>query len=280
MFEVSEIIKAIILGFVQGATEFIPVSSSGHLVIIPWLFGWEPSGLLFDAILHWGTLVAILIIFRGDFANMIGGAWRNAVGTSQSDSSARLVWLIILATMPAATVGFLMQESIEGLFASTSAPLVAGSALLMTAGLLAASERLTQRAVQLHKLDNMSTLDAFLIGLAQMVALLPGVSRSGSTIAAGLTRGLRRDAAARFSFLLGTPVFFGAGLLQLLDALDKEPTIIVAQLPVLLVGFTVSAVTGFLAIRFLLAYLRTNNLYIFSVYCAIAGLSVIAISSF
>lgn len=272
----SEIIKAIVLGIVQGTTEFIPVSSSGHLVIVPWLLGWPPSSLLFDAILHWGTLLAILLIFRQDFIGMFRSVLRS-ITTRTLDDEARLAWLIVIGTIPAAAIGFLFEDRIEAIFASSYAPLVAGVSLIITAGLLAGSEQLTHRLSNPHELPRMTQRDAITIGCAQVIALLPGVSRSGSTIAAGLTRNLRRDAAARFSFLLGAPVFFGAGLLQLVDALSGEASGTIETIPALLVGFVVSAVTGFIAIRFLLAYLRTNNLYPFATYCLIVGCLVIGL---
>ncbi len=274
----SELIKAVILGIVQGATEFIPVSSSGHLVIIPWLLNWEPSGLLFDAILHWGTLVAILFFFGRDFWDMFVAFLRSLATRSLQDHNARLAWLIILATIPATIVGVLFKDAIEALFDNEEwAPLVAGFSLLLTAALLAGSEQLTKRLEQPNKLEKLGTMDALLIGLAQVIALLPGVSRSGSTIAAGLTRGLQREAAARFSFLLGTPIFFGAGLLQIGDALAEDAGALAAQAPILVVGFLVSAITGFLAIRFMLAYLRRYNLYVFAIYCLIVGSIVIGL---
>jgi undecaprenyl-diphosphatase len=272
----AEIIKAIILGIVQGATEFIPVSSSGHLVIVPWLLGWPPSTLLFDAILHWGTLLAILLIFRRDFEIMIRAALRS-LRERTLDAEARLAWLIVIGTIPAVVVGFLLEARIEALFASSSAPLVAGVSLLITAALLAGSEQLARRLKAPQDLPSMTQRDALTIGLAQVIALLPGVSRSGSTIAAGLTRNLRREAAARFSFLLGAPVFFGAGLLQLVNAFADDAIGMVDTIPTLLVGFLVSAITGFIAIRFLLAYLRTNSLYVFAAYCLLAGCIVIGL---
>lgn len=272
-----EIMKAIVLGVVQGATEFIPVSSSGHLVIVPWLLGWEPSTLLFDAILHWGTLLSLLIVFGQDFWNMLLAVLRS-IRTRSLDADARLAWLIVLGSIPAAVFGYLVKDALEALFLGASAPLVAGFSLLVTALLLATSEFLTAKSVNFRSLDELKVRDSVAIGLAQVLALLPGVSRSGSTIAAGLVCGLRRETAARFSFLLGAPVFFGAGLLELTDTVLEEQAQFIADLPVLLIGFAVSAITGFLAIRFLLAYLRENSLYIFAAYCLVAGCIVLALN--
>lgn len=270
-----EIFQAIVLGFVQGATEFIPVSSSGHLVVVPWLLGWEKADILFDTMLHWGTLLAIVVIFWRDFWEMIVAALTSIAKRSLADPKARMAWFIVIGSIPAAVTGLLFKDFIEGLFAS---PRAAGFFLLGTAALLAGSEQMAKRLRNLHSLEKLTLWDSILIGLAQAMALAPGISRSGSTIAAGLALGIRRDEAARFSFLLGTPAFLGAGLLSLSDALSENAASVGAQMPVLLVGFVVSAVTGFVAIRFLLAYLRTRSLYLFAAYCLILGLAVIGLS--
>ena len=295
-----EIIKAIVLGFVQGATEFIPVSSSGHLVIVPWLLGWEPFGLVFDTMLHWGTLLAIFAVFWRDFWAMIkavmtslthhaptdlrvtvalqpylGKTLANIISRSLADPNARMAWFIIFASIPAAIAGLSFKDQIEALFSS---PRTAAVFLLFTAALLAGSEQMIKRLKNLHTLEKQTLADSLIIGLAQAVALAPGISRSGSTMAAGLARGLRRDEAARFSFLLGTPAFFGAGLLALKDALSVDASQVQDQMSILVVGFIVSALTGFMAIRFLLNYLRTRSLYLFAGYCAVVGLIVVGLT--
>lgn len=279
-----DIIRAAILGFIQGATEFIPVSSSGHLVIVPWLAGWEHSSLLFDAIVHWGTLLAIFVFFWRDFWEMAVAGVQSVFKFSLADPMARLAWFIVVGSIPAAIFGLLFEENIESLFEGKIAPLVAGVSLLVTAGLLSGSEvltkRLADRNIAARDIDQMGWLDAIVIGVAQVLALLPGVSRSGSTIAAGLGRGIQREAAARFSFLLGTPAFLGAGLLQVGDALSENAGQLTAEGPALIVGFIVSAITGFIAIRFMLAYLRKYSLYLFAGYCLIAGLTVIGLYFF
>ena len=267
-------LEAIILGVVQGVTEFLPISSSGHLTIVPWLLGWEQSSLLFDTVLHWGTLVAIFVVFWQDFQAMISAAVRSLYTRSLSDPYARMAWLIVLASVPAAVLGLLFKDFFETLFAS---PRAAGFFLLVTAGLLYGSEQI-KHLRKFRTLEELNIPDAVVIGFAQALALAPGVSRSGSTIAAGLVRRLHREDAARFSFFLGTPVFFGAGLLQISEAFAGDSALLAAAAPALLVGFVVSAITGVLAIRFLLAYLRENNLYIFAGYCLILGLIVIGLT--
>lgn len=270
-----EIIRSIILGIVQGATEFLPISSSGHLVIVPWLLGWPPSSLLFDTVLHWGTLLAILLVFWRDFVNIISASVRSIYRRSLADPNARLGWYILIGSIPAAVLGLLFKDFFEMLFGSLRA---AGFFLIVTAGLLALSEALARRITAYTPLERMSLRQALIIGSAQALALAPGLSRSGSTIAVGLATGLRRDVAARFSFLLGTPAFLGAGLLQLTDAMAADSAQVAAELPVLLAGFAASAVVGFIAIRFLLAYLRNHTLRIFVIYCLILGVAIISLS--
>lgn len=274
----QELIHAIILGIVQGATEFIPVSSSGHLVIVPWLLGWEDdayAGLLFDTVLHWGTLVAIFWVFWRDFVRLFKAALASLATRSLADPDARIAWFIVVGSIPAAATGLLLKDQIEVLFDSARA---AGFFLLVTAGLLAGSEWLVRREQKFREMREMKLWDAVFIGLAQAIALAPGISRSGSTIAAGLVRKFRRDEAARFSFFLGTPAFFGAGLLQMIDTLSVDASLVTDNALPLVAGFVASAVAGVLAIRFLLAYLRRRSLNLFAVYCLVLGLAVIALS--
>jgi undecaprenyl-diphosphatase len=269
----SEIIQAIVLGIAQGLTEFIPVSSDGHLALIPWYLGWEPSGLLFDTMLHWGTLVASLFVFWRDILDLIGAWFRSITRRSLADPNARIAWFIIVGSIPAAIVGFLFDDFVESLYADAQ---VVGLFLLITAIILAVSELVAGRQAHPRTLEQMNLLDSILIGLAQVLALAPGLSRSGTTIATGLVRGIRRDLAARYSFLLGTPIVFGAGLLQLVRALTADASQFTDQWVPIVVGFVAAAVAGIVAIKFLLRYLRNHSLYIFSIYCAVLGLATIA----
>ncbi|MCB0040585.1 MAG: undecaprenyl-diphosphatase UppP [Caldilinea sp.] len=270
-----DIIQAIILGIVQGATEFIPVSSSGHLVIVPWLLGWDKPSLLFDTMLHWGTLVAIFVVFWRDFLALIRAWFTSLARRSLADPNARLAWFIIVGTIPAVVAGLLFDDFLESMFLN---PQAVGFFMLITAGLLAGSEQLAKRSQATRDLEHMNWTDAIVIGVAQSFALLPGISRSGSTIAAGLGRGIRRDLAARFSFLLGTPAFFGAGLLQVAKAMGDDSAALAGNVAPMLAGFIAAAVVGVLAIRFLLRYLRNRTLYVFSVYCLVVGLLTITLS--
>lgn len=277
-----DLFKAFVLGLVQGASEFLPVSSSGHLVIVPWLFGWPTSTLLFDTVVHLGTLLSILAVFGRDFVAIIRATLRSlpvlfktrGSTSSLTDTNARLGWFIVLGSVPAAITGLLFKDALERLYHT---PQAAAFLLAVTALLLAGSEWMSRNVSARAPLAALSLRQSFLIGLAQAAALAPGISRSGTTIAAALAQGLRREAATRYSFLLGAPAFLGAGLLQVVDTLAVEPSAVLAELPALLVGFITSAVCGFAAIRFLLAYVRRNSLYLFSGYCLLVSLAVLTL---
>jgi undecaprenyl-diphosphatase len=271
---VSDIIQAIVLGIVQGITEFMPISSDGHLVIIPWLLGWPDQSLLFDTVLHWGTLLSIIAVFWRDLLTIFVATLNSLVRRSLADPNARLGWLIVVGSIPAIVFGLLLKDFFEELSGS---PLAAGYFLLVTAALLAGSELIAKYRQPTGEIEDMRWGQVILIGFAQVAALAPGLSRSGSTIATGLATGIRREAAARFSFLLGTPAFLGAALLLLVDALAEDPAAVRAQLPMMVVGAVTSAIVGYIAIRALLAYLRRHNLYIFAIYCLIMGIVVIVL---
>lgn len=264
-------LQSIILGIVQGIAEFLPISSSGHLVIVPWLFNWAPAPLVFDSTVHLGTLVAIIMVFWQDCIALLG-AWIKSLRTRRVDTpEARMAWLIIIATIPAATIGFLMEDFFEGLF---SQPAWVGVFLLITGTILALSERLGERDLEL---DDVTWMTAVLIGFAQAGAIAPGISRSGATIAAGLARGMKRDVATRFSFLLAIPIMLGAGLFKLLDFAGNPLQI---SIGLLLLGFGAAAISGYIAIRFLLSYVRSQTLYPFAIYCWIAGVLTVALAAF
>jgi undecaprenyl-diphosphatase len=262
--------QALLLGVLQGATEFLPVSSSGHLVLVPWLLGWESPGLAFDAVVHWGTALAVVAYLWRDWLALIQATLRSIQQRSLADPTARLAWFIVLGTIPAALIGYLLEDFFEGLFAR---PVAAAAFLLVTAAFLTASERLGRRE---RGLDTLTWPDALLVGLAQALAIFPGISRSGATIAGGLARGLKRESAARFSFLLATPIILGAGLFKMLD-LAQEGNL-AAQVPTLVVGFLAAAVVGFGCIHFLLRYLQRRRLYPFAVYCAVVGIACLLVA--
>ncbi len=262
------LLQALILGLVQGVTEFIPISSSGHLVLVPWLLGWDKAPLAFDTIVHWGTLAAILAVFWRDLWELFVAGLNSLLALAGQDRSydetqARLAWAIVLGSIPAALTGFLLQDFFEDLFGQ---PVAVAGLLVVTANILLASEWLSEQESPMSKIG---WLDALLIGLTQALAIMPGISRSGSTIAAGLMRGVRREAAARFSFLLSTPVVLGAGLYKLLDLIEAGGLNELAG--ALIVGFVVAAVSGYVCIRWLLSYLARRPLHLFAVYCFAFG---------
>jgi undecaprenyl-diphosphatase len=264
------LLQAIILGVLQGATEFIPVSSSGHLVLVPWLLDWPEPGLAFDAILHWGTVLAVLAVFWRDLYRLLLAGLRSLHTRSLDDPEARVAWWIVIGTIPAAVVGFLFQDFFETLFGT---PVAAAVFLLVTGLILSVSERLSTRA---REAEEMSWLDAVLVGLAQAAAIAPGISRSGATIAAGLLLGVKRAAAARFSFLLVVPAILGAAFLSLLDLASEG--LLVGDGPLLVSGFLAAALSGYFCIRFLLSYLRRGRLYLFAIYVWLFGAASLAVA--
>ncbi len=260
-------LQAVILGLVQGLTEFLPVSSSAHLVLVPWALGWGEPGLLFDTVLHWGTLVAVVVYFWDDLWSLVR-AWVDSIARRKVDTpQAWLAWLILIGTIPAAVIGFLLSDFFESLF---SAPLAVAAFLIGTGLILAAAETSYDR---IRKVDTLRLGDALIVGLAQAAAIAPGLSRSGLTITAGIFRGLGREAAARFSFLLSVPIILGAGLSQIAHAVASPGA--TAWFPLVL-GFASAAISGYLAIHFLLGFVRRRRFWPFAVYCWVVGLAALA----
>jgi len=266
------LVQAVILGIVQGLTEFVPISSSAHLIIIPWLFGWDDPGLAFDVALHLGTLVALLWFFAADWARLVRAGIASIVERRiGDDSDRRLAWLLVIGSIPGGIAGALGESKIEELFHQ---PGVAHTPQAMTAmaiviALLGAALFLAERVARhIRGLAQVSLKDAIMIGLAQALAIFPGVSRSGSTITAGLGLGLRREAAARFSFLLAAPIVAGAGLKSLLDVYSELKIGAMAQSELFLfaIGFVAAAISGYLCIKFLLLFLQKNSTDVFVYY--------------
>lgn len=276
--------QAAVMGLLQGLAEFAPISSSAHLVLVPWLFhpllagqGWlEDPGQSFDASLHLGTALALILYFWPQWRQLLNALIGHLTGSkSWEDSDVRIVWLIIIATIPGAIFGKLFEKPLETLFDTTThpwAPGVIGILLAVMGVVLWVSDHCFRKE---RGLAALTVRDAVLIGLSQVLALFPGVSRSGSTITAGLALGLKRDAAARFSFLMATPITLGAGLLKLAELRHStEPH---PQGSALLVGIVVSAVVGYGVIKWMLAYLQRQNMNIFVVYRVVAGIIVVAV---
>ncbi len=269
------ILQAIILGLVQGATEFIPVSSSAHLIIVPWLFGWNDpalTSLTFDVALHIGTLIAVLAYFAADWIRLIK-YWFLRVKDRKvgNDPDRRLAWFVVIGTIPGAIAGWLFESKIDALFHQPGVPITATAMLVMAVliallgTLLLVADRLARHVVDLKDLTFNKMLA---IGIAQAFAIFPGVSRSGSTISAGLGLGLKREAAARFSFLLSAPIIAGAGLKSLYDIYSGFKTGAIASNELILfpIGLVVAAISGYLCIRFLLNYLQKHNTNVFVYY--------------
>jgi undecaprenyl-diphosphatase len=258
--------QAIVLGAVQGVTEFLPISSTAHLALAPWIFGWPDPGLSFDVALHVGTLVALLLFFRVEWVQLLQGGVALLSGGRRAPN-ARLALYLILATIPALIVGALLSH-----FADTTLrhPLVIATALIVLAIVLVIAERIGRRKTELK---DISAADALAVGCAQALAIVPGVSRSGVTITAGLFRGMTREAAARFSFFLSTPVIAAAIAKTIFDGIRTgfsaaDPTSLVA-------GILVSGIVGYLSIAFLLRYLATHSTYIFVYYRIVLGVLVV-----
>lgn len=257
------LLQAIIQGVVQGLTEFLPISSSAHLILLPRLLGWDDPFLTspeFDVMLHLGTLAALLVYFWRDLIRL-GIAWLASIRDRRlaADPDRRLAWLLLLTVIPAALVGALFEDFFDETFRDVL--LVIPLLLVVGAGMLAFGERYGRRD---RGLDKLRVRDALVIGVAQALALFPGISRSGVTIAAGLVLGLDRAAAARFAFLMGIPIIAGAGLWKLRVIVAGETSAF--EPLVLAAGMTASALAGLAAIAFLLRYLRTRSTGIFIVY--------------
>ena len=264
------LIEIAILGLVQGLTEFLPISSSGHLVLFPKLFGWADPGLVVDAFLHLGTLAAVLIYFRKDLWELCDGLHLSLWAKLKNPRSLipkihRKMIAIIVATIPVVIVGFTFKPFFESSLVR-SIPSIAFT-LSFGAILLWFSERYGKQKKDFYDL---SLLQIFLIGTAQILALFPGFSRSGATIIAGLFAGLKRDEAAKFSFLVGVPAVGGAGLLSVKDLYDHYSVNFTpeayGEIGILLLGLVVSFVSGLFAIDFLIKFLRNNPTHAFVIY--------------
>lgn len=254
------IFEALIMGVVQGLGEFLPISSSAHLVLLPWLFGWNDPGLTFDVALHMGTLLAVVLYFFKDWISILKGALNRKPSTEK-----RLFWYLVIATVPGAIIGFALEDKAATVF---RLPLLIGIMLIIMGIIL----YLADQKKQLRTTETMTISDAILIGLSQALAIIPGVSRSGSTMTVARLLSLTREDAARFSFLMSTPIIMGAGLLSIrhLHITDVNTAFIV--------GVVSSFVVGLLSISFLLRYLKTSNFKVFVVYRFIVGLGVIVLT--
>ncbi len=267
--------QAMILGIVQGLTEFIPISSSAHLVIVPWLFQWHSPALTslpFDVALHAGTLAAVVCFFFSDWKRLISAGLKSVAERKiGQDFDRRMAWLLIIGCIPGGIAGALCESKIEQLFHQPNVPMH-GSALIamaiiiaLLAAVLFTVERIAKHA---RSMESLSLKDALIIGTAQALAIFPGISRSGATITAGLAIGLQRHVAARFSFLLSAPIIAGAWLKSLWDVYKESRinTMSLFDVEVFAIGALTAAVSGFLCIKFLLRFLQNNSTDLFVYY--------------
>ena len=267
-----DIIQAIIIGLIQGLTEFLPVSSSAHLIFAQQALGVAEVGLAFDVLLHVGTLVAVIVYFFNDIVNMIKGFLLslvdlkngNFMGELKKDPYKKLAWLTILATIPIGIVGVLFNDIVESMFMGLTVP---AFLLLITGCLLYVSQRMNTGRIDVR---NITLKEALIMGCGQALAILPGLSRSGTTIAAGLFAGLDKEFAAKFSFILSIPAILGAAVFQLKDLSGGS-----VEIGACIAGFIVAAISGYLAISFLLKIVREKSLDIFAYYCWIVGIIVL-----
>ncbi len=257
------VIRYALLGLVQGLTEFLPVSSSGHLVLAEQWLNLDPPGVLLELSLHWGTLAALLIVFRHDIAGLL----RSLRGRGRVEQR-KEIGLLIVGTVPVVAVGLLLQERVQSAFSSLPA---VGIGLLFTATLLTFGQAMLKRS----RRPIIHVPDALAIGLAQAASVFPGVSRSGATISIGTAMGLTATQAARFSFLLAIPALFGAGLLHIPEAIQ---TVSSQNWAGILLGTACAFVSGWLALRFALALIARRRFWVFAIYCVVVGVSTLLMS--
>ena len=275
-----DLFQAVILGIIQGLTEFLPISSTAHLRIIPALFGWPDPGAAFTAVIQFGTLVAVMIYFSKDILQITGSVIQGVVKRDLlHDRSAKLGWMIAAGTVPIVIFGLSFKGAIE---TSLRSLYVISTSLIVLALILVVAEYLTKKRIQKgitpRALESITWKDAIIIGLWQSVALIPGSSRSGTTITGGLFMGLSRETAARFSFLLSLPSIFAAGVLELVKEREAlfSPEIGVMNL---IVATVVSGIVGYASIAFLLEYLKKHTTYIFIIYRIAMGAALLALLS-
>ena len=256
-----EIYQALILGIVQGLTELLPISSSAHLTIIPWIFNWNiPEA--FDVALHFGTLLAIVLYFFKDWMELIKGGYKYVV-KKEKTVQGRMFWYIVLATIPGGIVGYLLDHFLNGVL---NRPIIIAIALIVMGIILYVVDKNAKSKVQY---EEMTLKQTFLIGVSQALAFIPGVSRSGITITTARAMGVTREAAAKYTFLLSTPIVFAATVLKFKDFVFNLPFI---------VGVVSSFIVGLLVIKFLLKYLQKGSFKAFAIYRVIAGIVIILIT--
>lgn len=255
------IIQAIIYGIVQGITEFLPVSSTAHLTLLPWIFGWQNPGSVFDVALHFGTAIAVIGFFFKDYVRLISAGF-----TKPNSNDGRLFWCLVVATIPGGIFGIALNKYSD---AMSSNHLLTGILLIIMGIVLYLCDRMGKQQISLERIGLKQSL---IVGCSQVLAMIPGVSRSGITMTAGRAAGIDRKSIAKFTFLMSTPIVLG-------DALYHTKDIVHVNIDVLpfVVAILTSAVVGILSIRFLLNYLKTKSFFVFTVYRFIFGAFIIAL---
>ena len=261
------IIQSILLGIIQGIGEFLPISSSAHLIIIPYLFNWSEHSLAFDVALHFGTLIAVLFVYFKDWWELFKGAFNKVVYKKNSFNN-KMFWFLVLATIPGALIGKLFEEPIENVLRSNY--VIIAIALAVMGILIYLGDKWAAKKYKNKETDfeHLTLKQTFIIGLSQALAVIPGFSRSGTTILTARLMGVSRSAAAKFTFLLSVPIIFGATVLKL-------PDMITGFSPELIVGIIVSAVVGVISIKFLLRYIKKHDFAIFAYYRVIIAIIVL-----
>lgn len=261
-----EIIQAIILGIIQGISEFLPISSSGHLALAPSYFGWQDQGLNFDVALHFGTAIAVIWFFRKDWKKLLIGFWNSLKSRKAQNIHERLIWLIIIASIPAGVIGFIYQDIVSTYFRH---PLFISYALIITGIILYLVDELAKRMKNIEKIN---FWNALIIGIAQILAIIPGISRSGITILTARAQGFDRVSSTRFSFLLATPIILAATVNSAIN-LGTENVNIIA----LILGTVTAAIAGYFAIKLLLNYLKQHSFAYIALYVILLGILTIYI---
>lgn len=258
------VFKAVILGIIQGIAEFLPISSSAHLILVPYLVGWEESGLAFDVALHFGTMMAVLVVFFKDWWNLFIGAIKE-IKNKEKSTNGRMFWYLVVATVPAALAGILLDDVIENVIRNKI--WIIAVALAIMGVLIYLGDKWAQKHYMKEvKFDDISLKQAFLVGVSQAFAVIPGFSRSGTTILAGRLMGISKEAITKFTFLLSVPVICGATILKVGDLVFTKEVVI---------GIMSSFAAGLLTIKFLLNYIKKHDFSVFAFYRVILAIIVL-----
>lgn len=265
-----DIFQSIVLGIVQGIGEFLPISSSAHLKIVPFLFNWETHSMSFDVALHFGTLIAVLIFFWKDWFGLLKGAFNKVVHKKNSNEN-KMFWYLVIATIPGAIIGKLFEDKIDLIFSNQSNIWIVALLLALMGVLIFLGDKYAEKKYKDKdtKFEDLTLKQTFLIGVSQALAVIPGFSRSGTTILTARLVGASRDAAAKFTFLLSAPIIFGAAIIKIPELLSGGDI-----LP-LVTGIVVSAIVGIASIKFLLNYIKRNDFAIFAYYRIIIAIIIL-----